>query len=176
MKRDYHGGIRRTEPSPGATAVKSIQVICVHMTDLSDKEYEHEYERVKYPDTPDEPGEKRSFDAAQRRAWLLDRMYELGTPTRINQSEVCEYFGVAQSTISKDISEELAPYVEDRLGDRVGMMSDVVFKAAVEKLMDKDEPMKAAKVMEKFNEWLQSTGEQDSETSTDEISVSFGED
>jgi len=145
------------------------------MSDLNDKPYEHEYERVKYPDVSDEPGEKRSFDAAQRWAWLLDRAYEWGTPTRINQSKVCEYFGVAQSTISKDISEELAPYVQDHLGDRVGMMSDVVFKAAVEKLMDKDEPMKAAEVMEKFNDWLQSTGEQDSETSTDEISVSFGD-
>ena len=144
------------------------------MSDLSDKEYEHEYERVKYPDAPDEPGEKRSFDAAQRRAWLLDRMYELGTPTRINQSEVCTYFGVAQSTISKDISEELAPYVEDRLGDRVGMMSDVVFKAAVEKLMDDNEPEAAARVMEKFNNWLQSSGNQESETQTDEISVQFG--
>jgi hypothetical protein len=41
--------------------------------------------------------------------------------------------------------------------------------------MDKVEPMKAAEVMEKFNDWLQSTGEQDSETSTDEISVSFGD-
>ncbi|PSQ57421.1 hypothetical protein BRD22_02555 [Halobacteriales archaeon SW_8_68_21] len=144
------------------------------MTDLSDKEYEYEYERVKYPDVPDKPSEKRSFDAAQRRAWLLDRMYELGTPTRINQSEVCTYFGVAQSTISKDISEELAPYVEDRLGDRVGMMSDVVFKAAVEKLMDDNEPEAAARVMEKFNNWLQSSGNQESETQTDEISVQFG--
>lgn len=115
------------------------------------------------------------FDAAQRRAWILDRIYELGTPTRINQSEVSDYFEVDQTIISRDIREELAPYVEDNLGNRAGMMSDVVFKSAVEKLMDKDEPLKAAKVMEKFNAWLQSTGEQDSETSTDEISVSFGD-
>jgi len=153
-----------------------VGVIYTHimMPDES-KDYHHDYARVTYPDRPEEPGAMDDFTARKRRAWLLDRIYELGTPTRINQSEVCEYFGVDQSRISQDIHDELAPYVEDNLGDRVGMMSDVVFKSAVEKLMDKDEPLKAAKVMEKFNDWLQDTGEQDSETSTDEISVSFGD-
>jgi hypothetical protein len=146
------------------------------MTVPEDAEYVHDYARVSYPaDRPEEPGSMDDFDAAERRAWILDRIYELGTPTRINQSEVSRYFNVDQTIISRDIREELAPYVEDNLGNRAGMMSDVVFKSAVEKLMDKDEPLKAAKVMEKFNEWLQSTGEQDSETSTDEISVSFGD-
>lgn len=113
------------------------------------------------------------FNAAQRPAWLLDKTYELGTPTRINQSEVCEYFGVRQNIISRDIRDELAPYVQDHLRDRVGMMSDVVFKTAVEKLMDGEEPYKAAKTMQMFNEWLQSTGEQDSEVMTGDIEVTF---
>lgn len=141
-----------------------------------EKPYTHDYARVSYPeDRPTEPSAMDDFDAAQRRAWLLDKIYELGTPTRINQSEVCDYFGVRQTIISRDINDELAPYVEDHLGERVGMMSDVVFKAAVEKLMDDDEPYKAAKTMEMFNAWLQSTGEQDSETTTEDITVTFGD-
>jgi hypothetical protein len=141
-----------------------------------EKEYTHDYARVNYPDDrAEEPGAMTDFDAAQRRAWLLDKTYELGTPTRINQSAVCEYFDVRQNIISRDIHEELAPYVQDHLGERVGMMSDVVFKAAVEKLMDGDEPYKAAKTMQMFNEWLQSTGEQDSETTTDDIEVTFAD-
>jgi hypothetical protein len=54
-------------------------------------------------------------------------------------------------------------------------MSDVVFKTAVEKLMDGEEPYKAAKTMQMFNEWLQSTGEQDSETTTEDIEVTFAD-
>lgn len=146
------------------------------MTVPEGTDYAHDYARVSYPaDRPEEPGSMDDFDAAQRRAWLLDRVYELGTPTRINQSKVCEYFDVTQSLIARDINNELAPYVESQLGDRAGMMSDVVFKAAVEKLMDDDEPYKAAKTMQLFNEWLQSTGEQDSETSTEDITVTFGD-
>lgn len=142
----------------------------------NEKKYTHDYARVNYPDDrPEEAGAMEDFDAAQRRAWLLDKTYELGTPTRINQSEVCEYFGVRQNIISRDIRDELAPYVQDHLGDRVGMMSDVVFKAAVEKLMDDEEPYKAAKTMQMFNEWLQSTGEQDSETTTEDIEVTFAD-
>lgn len=141
-----------------------------------EKPYTHDYARVSYPEGRSEKaGAMDDFDAAQRRAWLLDKIYELGTPTRINQSEVSEYFGVGQTIISRDINDELAPYVEDHLGDRVGMMSDVVFKAAVEKLMDDDEPYKAAKTMEMFNAWLQSTGEQDSEQATEDITVTFGD-
>jgi len=141
-----------------------------------EKDYTHDYARVNYPDDrPEEPGAMDDFDAAQRRAWLLDKIYELGTPTRINQSKVSEYFGTDQTIISRDINDELAPYVEDHLGNRVGMMSDVVFKAAVEKLMESDEPYQAAKTMQMFNEWLQSTGEQDSETSTEDITVTFGD-
>lgn len=135
-----------------------------------EKPYTHDYARVSYPeDRPEKGGAMDDFDAAQRRAWLLNRIYELGTPTRINQSEVCDYFGVRQTIILRDINDELAPHVEDHLGDCVGMMSDVVFKAAVEKLMDEDEPYKAAKTMQMFNEWPQSTGEQDSETTTEDI-------
>lgn len=141
-----------------------------------EKPYTHDYARVSYPEgRPEKAGAMDDFDAAQRRAWLLDKIYELGTPTRINQSEVSEYFGVGQTIISRDINDELAPYVEDHLGERVGMMSDVVFKAAVEKLMDDDDPYKAAKTMEMFNAWLQSTGEQDSETTTEDITVTFGD-
>ena len=147
------------------------------MSESDDKPYHHDYARVSYPDGRSEKsGSMTDFDAAQRRAWLLDKIYELGTPTRINQSEVATYFDCSQTTISRDIHDELAPYVQDNLGDRVGMMSDVVFKAAVEKLMDDDDPYKAAKTMAMFNEWLQSTGAQDSETSTEDINVTFGDD
>ena len=144
---------------------------------MSDGDYVHDYAAVNYPSDRDhEPGAMDDFDAAQRRAWLLNRIYELGTPQRINQSEVCDYFDVPQSIISRDLRTEITPYIEDKLGDRARMMSDVVFKSAVEQLMDKDEPYKAAKTMKLFNEWLQSTGEQDSETATDEIEVTFGDD
>lgn len=139
-------------------------------------EYNHEYGRIAYEEgLPEEPGAMAHFSAAERRAWLLDKIYEVGTPTAINQSEMGRVFDVPQSCISRDLHDELAPYVEDHLGDRVGMMSDVVFKSAVEKLMEENEPYQAAKTMKMFNEWLQDTGEQDSETSTDEISVSFGD-
>lgn len=141
----------------------------------SAKPYNHDYESVNYPERPEEPGAMDDFTAAQRRAWLLDKIYEAGTPTAINQSEVAEYFDTTQSNISRDVRKELAPYVEDNLGERVGMMSDVVFKAAIEKLMDGDDPYKAAKAMTMFNEWLQSTGEQESERSTEDITVTFGD-
>jgi hypothetical protein len=63
--------------------------------------------------------------------------------------------------------------VQEHLGDPVGMMSDVVFKTAVEKLMDGEELYKTAKTMQMLNEWLQSTGEQDSEAMTEDIEVTF---
>lgn len=132
----------------------------------------HDYDAVVIPgDGEEEPGGMEHFNTAQRRAWLLQEVYDQGTPTAINQSEVCEYFGVVQQTISRDL-DELGDYVDGKLGNRSSMMSDSVFKTAVEDLVDED-PYKAAKVMEMFNEWLQTQGAQDREVETGDIEVTF---
>lgn len=146
------------------------------MTVPDDAEYAHDYEAVAFDsDRPREPGSMTDFDAAQRRAYLLEYSLELGTPSRITQSTVCEWFGVSQHIISRDINQELKPYIEDRLGSQAKFISDRVFKGAIQQLFEDGEPYKAAKVVKEMNDWLQSTGNQESEQQTDEISVQFSD-
>jgi len=96
--RRLRTGMYNRESRDGATPVKCEPALYQHRTMPSvpdEKDYTHDYARVNYPDDrPEEAGAMEDFDAAQRRAWVLDKTYKLGTPTRINQSEVCEYVGV----------------------------------------------------------------------------------
>ena len=73
----------------------------------------------KYPDYfyIDVPDEKPldEFETHERRAWLLERAIEKGTPRAINQQQVAKKFDVCQQQISQDINNALIKSINQHL-------------------------------------------------------------
>lgn len=106
------------------------------------------YSSVAIPAKP--PSE---YTYVQRRADLLDQIYELGHPSMIHQGEAAERYGVSQSQISKDLSR-LAEHVDTELGSRRALATDAVFKRAIRGLLEEEDYRDAARTIKDWNDWI----------------------
>ena len=107
-----------------------------------------DYAAVQIPAKP--PSE---YTYVERRADLLEQIYDLGHPSMIHQGEAAERYGVSQSQISKDLSR-LAEHVDTELGSRRALATDAVFKRAVRGLLEDGDYRDAARTMKDWNDWL----------------------
>lgn len=102
------------------------------------------------------------YSTHERRAALLRRIREVGSPFAITQSREADRFGVHESTISRDM-DRLRESVGEHLGDDAKLTTRVLFESITEELLDADDwrAKKAAfdMVMD-WNEWLAEIGEQ----------------
>jgi hypothetical protein len=99
------------------------------------------------------------LDYAQRRAVLLRRIETAGHPRALRQNygEMKDEFGVAKSTIHRDmtiLSEWVAGHLER---NHVGIL-DAVFRGAVEKLAKEGELREATEVGKEWFDWLAQMG------------------
>lgn len=93
------------------------------------------------------------YSYVQRRADLLDQIYDLGHPSMIHQGEAADRYGVSQSQISKDL-KRLAEHVDTELGARRGLATDAVFQRAIRGLLEEGEYRDAARTVKDWNEWI----------------------
>ena len=102
------------------------------------------------------------YSTHERRAALLRRIQEVGSPFAITQAREADRFGVHESTISRDM-DRLRESVGEHLGDDAKLTTRVLFESITEELLDADDwrAKKAAfdMVMD-WNEWLAEIGEQ----------------
>ena len=139
-----------------------------------------EYNEIEVPDVPSD-----EFTTEQRRADLLRRIFDAGAPSAINQSRVAERYGVHRSTICRDM-KQLREYVAERIGEDAKLTARAVFERTLSDLREAEDwrASKAAfDVVMDWQEWLQTTGEQQREpdrldvqaTETDAVRVTFGD-
>lgn len=108
----------------------------------------------------DEPPEE--YSTHERRAALLRRIQEAGSPFAINQSDQADRFGVHRSTITRDM-DRLRESVDEHLADDAKLTTRVLFESITEELLAADDwkAKKAAFDMAMdFNQWLADLGEQ----------------
>jgi hypothetical protein len=121
------------------------------------------------------PNEKptREFDHHQRRADLLRRVVEAGSPYAVNQSDLAREYDVDRSTICRDM-KRLRESIDEALGDDAKLTARVVFESVLEDLHEADNwrASKAAfDVMMDWQEWLAELGEQHREPNRSELDV-----
>ena len=110
----------------------------------------------------DIPAEKAptEYSYMERRAELLQFILDAGHPDFINRTKFADYYGVAVSTITKDI-QKLRVEIRDDLGTDADLITQAVFQKALKEEMKGENWMNAAELVSKWNEWLFETGHQE---------------
>lgn len=110
-----------------------------------------------------EPPEEKPIEEYthhERRAALLRRIREAGSPYAITQAREAERFDVHRSTVSRDM-DRLRESIETHLGGDARLTTQILFESIVEELLEVDD-WKATKeawsIVMDWNDWLQSVG------------------
>lgn len=98
------------------------------------------------------------FSPEERRAAILEIITDLGHPSRVNQTELADRYGVTQPMIHKDI-DVIADSVADRVGDRHDLEIESVFRRSIRGLLDDGEWRKAARTAKEYSEWMTERGD-----------------
>lgn len=109
------------------------------------------------PDYGDVPVPTRTpreeFSAEERRAEILQIITELGHPSRVNQTELADRYGVSQPMIHKDL-DAIADHVAARVGDRHELEIESVFQRSIKGLLNDEEWRKAARTAKDYADWM----------------------
>ena len=122
---------------------------------------------------PPRDADPEEYSTHERRAALLRRIREAGSPFAITQSREADRFGVHESTISRDMNR-LRESVDAHLADDAKLTTRVLFQTVTEDLLAADDwkAKKAAFDMAMdWNEWLADLGEQHREPDKVEAEV-----
>lgn len=113
-----------------------------------------DYHRIEPPNKPYE-----DYNTAQRRAILLERIERVGHPQALNQSyaQMGDEFGVAKSTIHRDLSVLAAWVAENVERDHVSIM-DNVFRGAILSLVESNDMLEAVEAGKEWFDWLAQMG------------------
>lgn len=109
----------------------------------------------------------------ERRAELLHRIREAGSPFAITQAREADRFGVHRSTISRDMTR-LRQAIDTHLGDEAKLTTRILFESIIEELLD-EEDWKATKaawdIVMDWNDWLADVGVQHREPKQSSVDV-----
>lgn len=109
----------------------------------------------------------------ERRAALLRRIRDVGSPYAITQTRQAERFGVHRSTISRDM-DRLRESIDAHLGGDAKLTTQALFESIIEELLDVDD-WKATKaawdIVMDWNDWLADLGVQHREPRQSSLDV-----
>lgn len=106
------------------------------------------YDAVEIPTKP--PTE---FTYVERRADILQQIYDVGHPSALNQTELAERYGVSQQQISKDF-DRLDEYLRESISGRRDLTIRPVYERAITGLLENEEYYKAAQVTKMLDDYL----------------------
>lgn len=105
----------------------------------------------------------------ERCAYLLRRVKLAGHPDNINKSEMARLFDIARRTIFSDMSDHVLPSIRESVGDNHMEVSQLAYNKAIQALLEEGKYEKAARVADKWNDWLSDRGVADREPDKIEI-------
>lgn len=107
--------------------------------------------------TPPADKDPADYDFTERRADLLERIFEVGSPKRLNTSELSDVYGVTRRQIYHDY-DALAEFIEENLGERAKFRTQSLYERVLDELIDKGEYREAWKTTLEWNQWLVERG------------------
>lgn len=122
-----------------------------------------DYREIEIPDDPLE------MNTQQRRAYIYERVKDLGHPQLIDKEQYANKFDVSRRQIYYDL-DAIAEFVEEHIGEDHVMKGASVFDKAVRELVAEGQWEEAAKVLKDEAEWLEKRGAIDKEAEEHEIS------
>lgn len=112
-----------------------------------------------------------TWGQAERRAFVLKRIQQLGNPAALNQSAVARQFDVSRSTIHYDVDAVADQFAQTPVARR-DLYTETVFRNSVEELQAEGEHYKAAKVAKMWSDWLMDRGKVDQAAQKQELDIS----
>ena len=109
-----------------------------------------DYRNVDIPTDKD----SEEYTYAERRAEILTLIEQSGHPGLLSRSQLANRYGCSHSTISNDINNVLADYVDEILGSRRLLTTHAVIEKSVQELIAEGEYRKAAQTILDFNKWV----------------------
>lgn len=128
------------------------------VVDSSSEDHLKDYDAVGIPDSDAVPRE--DWRPAERRAELLQRIYEAGHPRGLKQTqaELGDEFGVSQQQISKDFAK-VGEHVRQSLdADRRALAVNATVQRAIRGLLDDDRYYDAGRLALKWDSWVDESG------------------
>lgn len=109
-----------------------------------------DYNSVDIPShkTPDD------YTYAERRAEILTLIEQSGHPGNLHQGQLADRYGCSPATISADINDHLAPYIDETIGRRRLLVTHAVIDRSLKGLLEEEEWRKAAQTVLDFNKWI----------------------
>ena len=107
-----------------------------------------DYRAIDLPDNE----QYENWTYAQRRAYILSEIREVGHPNLLNQSDIARQFDVDRSLISREM-DLLGEYVAETLGDRRELTTANVVNRCIAELIEEGEWKDAAELALKLDEW-----------------------
>lgn len=104
-------------------------------------------------DIPDDK-EPSEYTYAERRAEILTLIERSGHPGKLDRSRLAQRYDCSPATISVDINEHLAPYIDKILGERRLLVTHAVIDRSLKGLINDEEWRKAAQTVLDWNKWI----------------------
>jgi len=117
---------------------------------------------------PEDKDPKR-FSTNERRAQLLLMILEKGDPNLIHKSRMAAYYGVNQSTVSRDIQMIARSLRDNTTLDEIQFQIDVTFRKLRIEALRRDDPALLLKVNQSWISWLFDTGTVERATSKHDL-------
>lgn len=86
-------------------------------------------------------GHEEEMTYAERRAYILEKLEDAGSPRLLNKSELARTLGVSRTTIYNDL-EALAEWSDGALGERETLEGEALFWRAIDRLMEDAEALR----------------------------------
>lgn len=110
------------------------------------------------------------YTTHERRAAVLRRIKDAGSPFAIKQARLAEEFGVHRSTVSRDMSR-IRESVAENLASDAKVTTRSLMEKTVRELQDRGEWKAAWDVIMDWNDWLADLGEQRREPRKSKVDV-----
>jgi hypothetical protein len=117
---------------------------------------EIDYRGVGVPEDKD----PENYTYAERRAEILQRIEDVGSPRLLNGAELARRYGCTRQNIANDL-DKLAEYVESHTGTRERLNAESLYWRCIRGLLDDDEFRKAAQTLSDYHDWLHERQELD---------------
>lgn len=107
------------------------------------------------------PPEKRPEDYSyhERRAEIFEMIVNAGHPDKLSRTELGNYYGVAPSTITRDI-EKIKNELKDEVSNDAHLITETFYRKAIRHKVDEEKYMEANRLIKDWNEWLFDIGKQ----------------
>lgn len=86
-------------------------------------------------------GHEEELTYAERRAYILERLEDAGSPRLLNKSELARTFDVSRQTIYNDL-EALAEWSDGGLGERETLEGEALFWRSIDQLLEDAEALR----------------------------------